>query len=148
MRSMNFGSCCKLLALVLGVGLAGCGKVSYVRLGLPEPANSTDTPVRFDEMSPQMAMGQGESEVASGCAYDYDGDDQSFTDDMKHDIAPIARRLGGDMVVVSGTCEGGEGRDSRSGLEFMVFRDPRGPFTPGLLSPPTDLPPADVPPTN
>ncbi len=125
--------------LCLGL-LTACGTVRFARVGAVADARPNDCPVRFEHLTPQDAMAQGEREVGSGCAAGYSlagqtGPTDDYTDDMKADVQPRACALGGDLVIITGTCVSDSfnnpSGNALPGVMLMVLTKTPGPLGPG-----------------
>ncbi len=109
-------------ASMAAVLLAGCGTVSFARVGAIQPPQPAGCPVSFSHLTSAEAFALGEHEVAMGCALNYPdpagGYATTFTSQMEADVAPRACALGGDMVIVTGQCNT---QSITPGLELMVL---------------------------
>jgi len=111
--------------LVILAALTGCTVVRFARVGSPSAAKPPGCPIRFEAMTPQEAFAHGEREVGSGCVAHMAGaqDWADFQESEKDQVRQAACGLGGDMVVVTGTCTEGGGPDGSPmpGLAVMVL---------------------------
>ena len=104
--------------------LAACASFRIVRTGEKLPPRPPDCDVRFEHLSYEQALEQGERELGSGCAAGYDGSEAGeFTPDLKEAVRPRACALGGDLVIIVGTCTSDPGLNDviLPGITLMVL---------------------------